>query len=51
MKNVLVIGATGDFGDHMTTSGWLGMALIIGSGICATVLRERAAPDAPAEEH
>ena len=36
------------FGDHMTTSGWLGMALIIGSGICATVLRERAAPDAPA---
>jgi drug/metabolite transporter (DMT)-like permease len=39
------------FGDHMTGAGWLGMALIIGSGICATVLRERAAPDAPAEEH
>jgi drug/metabolite transporter (DMT)-like permease len=39
------------FGDHMTKAAWLGMALIIGSGICATILRERAAPDAPAEEH
>jgi hypothetical protein len=27
------------------------MALIVASGIAATVLRARAAPDAPAEEH
>jgi hypothetical protein len=31
--------------------GWAGMALIVGSGIAATVLRARAAPDSPAEEH
>jgi S-adenosylmethionine uptake transporter len=31
--------------------GWAGMALIVASGIAATVLRARAAPDAPAEEH
>ena len=31
--------------------GWVGMALIVGSGIVATVLRARAAPGAPAEEH
>ena len=30
---------------------WAGMALIVASGIAATVLRSRAAPDAPAEEH
>jgi hypothetical protein len=29
----------------------VGMALIVGSGIVATVLRARAAPGAPAEEH
>ncbi len=28
-----------------------GMGLIVASGIAATVLRSRAAPDAPAEEH
>jgi len=39
------------FGDHITPLGWAGMALIVGSGIAATVLRARAAPDAPAEEH
>lgn len=39
------------FGDHLPPSGWLGMALIIGSGVWATILRKRAAPDAPAEEH
>ncbi|MDB5848010.1 MAG: EamA family transporter [Rhodoferax sp.] len=39
------------FGDKITTVGWIGMALIVGSGIAATVLRARAAPDAPAEEH
>ena len=39
------------FGDYITWSGWAGMALIITSGIAATVLRARAAPNAPAEEH
>lgn len=39
------------FGDNIPLSGWLGMTLIVGSAIAATVLRARAAPDAPAEEH
>ena len=39
------------FGDVIPLLGWLGMVLIVGSGIAATVLRNRAAPDAPAEEH
>jgi drug/metabolite transporter (DMT)-like permease len=39
------------FGDRIPLSGWAGMALIVASGIAATVLRERAAPNAPAEEH
>jgi S-adenosylmethionine uptake transporter len=39
------------FGDQLPLMGWLGMALIIGSGITATALRARAVPHAPAEEH
>ena len=39
------------FGDDIPAVGWAGMALILASGIAATVLRARAAPDAPAEEH
>ncbi|AVS85595.1 DMT family transporter [Paracidovorax avenae] len=39
------------FGDDIPPIGWAGMALIIVSGIVATVLRARAAPGAPAEEH
>lgn len=39
------------FGDEISLSGWAGMSLIVASGIAATVLRSRAAPDAPAEEH
>lgn len=39
------------FGDNILLSGWLGMALIVASAIAATVLRARAAPNAPAEEH
>ena len=39
------------FGDQLPLMGWLGMALIIVSGITATVLRARAVPNAPAEEH
>ncbi len=39
------------FGDQLPLIGWLGMALIVVSGIAATALRERTVPDAPAEEH
>ncbi len=39
------------FGDQLPLIGWLGMGLIIVSGITATVLRTRAVPNAPAEEH
>jgi drug/metabolite transporter (DMT)-like permease len=39
------------FDDRIDTLGWAGMALIIGSGIAATVLRQRSLPRAPAEEH
>ena len=39
------------FGDRLPLMGWLGMGLIIVSGVTATVLRERAVPHAPAEEH
>jgi S-adenosylmethionine uptake transporter len=39
------------FGDRIPLIGWAGMALIVASGIAATVLRARAAPQAPAEEH
>ena len=39
------------FGDRLPLIGWAGMGLIIVSGITATVLRERAVPNAPAENH
>ncbi len=39
------------FGDQIPLLGWAGMALIMLSAIAATVLRARAAPNAPAEEH
>ncbi len=39
------------FGDQLPLIGWLGMALIIASGIVATLLRSKAAPHTPAEEH
>lgn len=39
------------FGDDIPLVGWAGMALIVVSGIAATVLRSRAAPGSPAEEH
>ncbi|MDO9403885.1 MAG: DMT family transporter [Polaromonas sp.] len=39
------------FGDRIPLMGWLGMALIMASAIAATMLRARAAPMAPAEEH
>ncbi|WP_198970468.1 DMT family transporter [Xylophilus sp. ASV27] len=39
------------FGDHIPLLGWAGMALIIASGIAATALRQRTAPQTPGEEH
>ena len=39
------------FGDNIPLTGWAGMALIIISAVAATMLRARAAPNAPAEEH
>ena len=39
------------FDDTISPAGWAGMALIVASGVAATVLRARAAPNAPAEEH
>ena len=39
------------FGDNISPLGWAGMAVILLSGIAATVLRSRALPNTPAEEH
>ncbi len=39
------------FNDKIDGLGWAGMSLIVASGIAATVLRQRAVPRAPAEEH
>jgi S-adenosylmethionine uptake transporter len=39
------------FGEQLPWIGWIGMWLIIASGIASTVLRTRAVPDSPAEEH
>ena len=39
------------FGDHITTLGWAGIAVIVISGVAATILRSRALPNTPAEEH
>ncbi|MFC5499050.1 DMT family transporter [Caenimonas terrae] len=39
------------FGDAIAPMGWAGIGLIVASGIAATVLRSRTAPDSPAEEH
>ena len=39
------------FGDHIAPIGWAGIAVIVASGILATVLRSRALPNTPAEEH
>lgn len=39
------------FDDVIPPIGWAGMALIIVSGMTATLLRARAAPNAPAEDH
>ena len=38
------------FGDHIAPMGWIGIAVIVASGMLATVLRARALPDTPATE-
>ncbi|MDO8699164.1 MAG: EamA/RhaT family transporter, partial [Rhodoferax sp.] len=38
------------FGDHIAPMGWFGIAVIVASGVLATVLRARAMPNTPAEE-
>ena len=37
------------FGDHIAPMGWIGIAVIVTSGVLATVLRARALPNAPAD--
>jgi S-adenosylmethionine uptake transporter len=37
------------FGDHIAPMGWIGIAVIVASGMLATVLRARALPNAPAD--
>ena len=39
------------FGDQIPLLGWLGMLVIVASGVVATVLRTEALPNPPAEEH
>lgn len=39
------------FDDQLPLLGWAGMGLIIASGIVATMLRAKAAPQTPPEEH
>lgn len=39
------------FGDHIAPIGWAGIAVIVASGLLATLLRARALPQTPAEEH
>lgn len=39
------------FGDKIAPMGWAGIAVIVASGLLATVLRSRAMPNTPAEEH
>ncbi len=39
------------FGDHIAPIGWAGIAVIVTRGILATILRDRALPNKPAEDH
>jgi S-adenosylmethionine uptake transporter len=38
------------FGDHIAPMGWIGITVIVSSGILATILRARALPNAPGAE-
>ncbi len=39
------------FGEYIAPIGWAGIALIVVSGVLATILRARALPNTPAEDH
>ncbi len=39
------------FGDNIPSLGWAGIVVIVLSGVGATILRSRAMPNTPAEEH
>jgi len=39
------------FGDQIPAMGWAGIVVIVASGVLATILRSRAMPNTPAEEH
>ncbi len=39
------------FNDVLPAIAWIGMAIILVSGVAATILRGRAVPDSPGEEH
>jgi S-adenosylmethionine uptake transporter len=39
------------FGDHIPLLGWAGIVVIVLSGVAATILRSKAVPNTPAEEH
>jgi S-adenosylmethionine uptake transporter len=39
------------FGVHIEPIGWAGIVVIVASGVLATILRTRALPNTPAEEH
>lgn len=39
------------FGEYIAPIGWAGIAVIVASGVLATILRSRALPDTPAEDH
>ena len=39
------------FGDKIPLLGWAGIVVIVLSGVGATILRSRALPNTPAEEH
>ena len=39
------------FGEQVDPIAWAGMVVIVGSGVAATVLRTRALPGPPAQDH
>ena len=39
------------FGDAIAWMGWIGMVVIVLSGVLATALRQRTLPSAPADDH
>ena len=39
------------FGDHIPAMGWIGIAVIMTSGVLATLMRAKVLPDTPAEDH